>query len=62
MAEQYLRQKAGIDLRSAVGQVMQDIEEKGLDILLPYKSGNLALPRSFEVIAAINRMRTLRVK
>jgi predicted ABC-class ATPase len=62
MAEQYLRQKAGIDLRSAVGQVMHDIEEKGLDILLPYKSGNLALPRSFEVIAAINRMRTLRVK
>ena len=37
-------------------------EKEGLDILLPYKSGNLALPRIFEVVAAINRMRTLRIE
>jgi len=62
MAERYLQRKDGIDLRSAVGQVMMDINEKGLDSLLFYKSGNLALPRSFEVLAAINRMRSLKVR
>jgi len=33
------------------------IEEGGLDILSPYKSGDLALPRLHEVAAAINRIR-----
>ena len=37
--------------------VFRDIEEKGLDILSPYKEGELALPRIFEVAAAINRIR-----
>jgi hypothetical protein len=41
---------------------MREIEEKGLDILLPYKVGNLALPRLYEVAAVINRMRSLRIE
>jgi predicted ABC-class ATPase len=62
MSENYLRQKTGINVRSAVEQGIKDINQKGLDILRPYKCGNLALPRSFEVIAAINRMRSLKVQ
>ena len=38
-------------------RVFRDIKERGLDILSPYKEGELALPRIFEVAAAINRIR-----
>ncbi len=41
--------------------VYHDLSRHGLDILLPYRVGNLALPRRLEVAQAINRMRTLRV-
>jgi hypothetical protein len=41
---------------------MADVEEKGLDILAPFKKGDYARPRLFEVAAAINRMRTLKIK
>jgi len=61
MAEHYVAGNKGIDLRTAVERAMQDMGENGLDMLVPYKSGNLALPRRFEVLAAINRMRTLRI-
>lgn len=33
------------------------VSEKGLDELIPYKTGNLAMPRLFEVAATINRLR-----
>ncbi|MFZ1547644.1 MAG: ABC-ATPase domain-containing protein [Candidatus Nitrotoga sp.] len=36
---------------------LKEVEDKGLDILSPWKSGELALPRLHEVVAAINRMR-----
>lgn len=35
----------------------KEAEEKGLDILSPWKTGELALPRLHEVAAAINRIR-----
>jgi hypothetical protein len=41
---------------------MQEVEDKGLDILQPFKAGNLALPRIFEVAGAINRMRSLGIE
>jgi hypothetical protein len=41
---------------------MEDVQEKSFDILLPYKVGNLAMPRIFELAGAINRMRTLKIK
>ncbi len=42
-------------LRSALSEV----EEHGLDILLPWTAGNLAMPRLHELAAAVNRMRGL---
>ena len=44
-------------LVAGLQRVFADIEAKGLDILSPYKVGNLALPRLHEVAAAINRIR-----
>jgi predicted ABC-class ATPase len=51
-------------LSSIVEAVARDIEREGLDILSPFKGqvhGGYALPRKFELAAAINRMRTLSV-
>ena len=50
------------NLREGLEKVMCDVEEKGFDILLPYKVGNLALPRVYELAGAINRMRCLKVE
>ena len=50
------------NLREGLTKVMEDVQEKGFDILLPYKAGNLAMPRIFELAGAINRMRTLKIK
>jgi len=49
-------------LRKGLEDLMEEVEQKGLDCLSPLKMGNLALPRIFEVAAAINRMRTLKVR
>lgn len=50
------------NLKEGLTKVMEDIREKGFDILLPYKAGNLVMPRIFEVAGAVNRMRTLKIK
>ncbi len=52
----------GETLKVGLDRVMTDLEAAGLDTLSPRKMGNYALPRIFEVAAAINRIRTLRVK
>jgi predicted ABC-class ATPase len=52
----------GQNLREGLIKVMEDVYEKGFDILLPYKVGDLAMPRIYELAGAINRMRTLKVK
>ncbi|MBN1882322.1 MAG: ABC-ATPase domain-containing protein [Deltaproteobacteria bacterium] len=52
----------GLKLSEGVREVYRDMEERGLDDLTPYRTGNLAQPRIFEVAGAINRMRTLSVK
>jgi len=49
-------------LRKIVERVIQDIDNESLDILVPYLTGDLARFRSIELAAAINRMRTLKVK
>jgi predicted ABC-class ATPase len=51
----------GETLSDGIGAVCREVEKHGLDILLPYKVGNLAYPRLFEVGGAVNRMRTLKV-
>ena len=38
-------------------KVLMDINNKGLDVISPFKVGNLALPRLYEITAAINRIR-----
>ena len=50
------------DLRSGIDALYKDIEERGLDIAVPCRRGDLALPRKFELAGAINRMRTLKIK
>jgi len=51
----------GLPLREGLERCFQDLEEKGPDMLLPYRVGNLAKPRVYEVAGAVNRMRTLRI-
>ncbi len=50
-----------ITLAEALNKVYEDLSDKGLDVLTPYRAGNLAMPRKLEVIQAINRMRSLRI-
>jgi predicted ABC-class ATPase len=50
------------NLREGLEKVFRELEEKGLDDLLPYKAGNLAKPRLLETAAAINRLRSLKIK
>jgi predicted ABC-class ATPase len=51
-----------ISLAEGLKKAMDDLDQKGLDILSPFKRGDYAWPRIFEVAAAINRMRTLKMK
>ena len=59
-SEHYLEKSR--TMREGLTRVMEDVREKGFDILLPYQAGNLAMPRIYEVAGAINRMRTLKIK
>ncbi|QZY56379.1 ABC-ATPase domain-containing protein [Crassaminicella profunda] len=48
-----------------IEKLYAQIEKNGLEVISPYTGkhpGNLALPRKFELSAAINRLRTLKVK
>ncbi len=49
-------------LRELVELVERDFAEKGLDVLSRWSLGHYALPRKLEVAAALNRLRSLRVK
>lgn len=51
----------GLSLREGLLQLEDILESKGLDALSPFKTGNLARPRIFELAFAMNRMRTLKV-
>jgi predicted ABC-class ATPase len=51
-------QKIGDTMTDGLRQLVHDVEEKGLDIISPYKVGNLAMPRLHELAAAINRIRS----
>lgn len=56
-ATRYLAPDRG--MRQGIERMMQDLAELGLDEATRRRRGDLAEPRSFEVAAAINRMRTL---
>jgi predicted ABC-class ATPase len=49
-------------MKDILEQVMDDIERDGLDVLDRRKVGDLAGFRKFELAAALNRLRTLRVQ
>lgn len=57
----YSRRYAGHEysLREGLEQLFAELEQHGLDLLSSHKLGHYAMPRIFEVAAAINRMRTL---
>lgn len=49
-------------LKEGLEKTLAEIDEKGLDVLMPYPVGNLVKPRIFEIAGAINRLRSLQVK
>lgn len=52
----------GMTLRDGLFLLDKELDEKGLDILKPFRVGNLARPRIHEVASAINRLRTMKVE
>jgi predicted ABC-class ATPase len=54
--------KSGTSLQEGLARSLRDVHERGLDLLSPYRLGCYAMPRLFEVAAAINRMRSLQIK
>jgi len=51
-----------LTLRQLAERVVSDIRENGLDVLTPYITGENAGFRSLDLAAAINRMRSLKVR
>jgi len=49
-------------LRKVLEMTMADLSKKGLDILPPWLTGDLAFFRVFELAGAINRTRTLKIR
>ncbi len=61
-AQKYFRDRP---LCRALEMTFQDIERQGLDVISPFfeqHPGNYALPRLQEVAAAVNRLRSLKIK
>ncbi|MGB9700396.1 MAG: ABC-ATPase domain-containing protein [Thermodesulfobacteriota bacterium] len=48
-----------VALAHGLRQALKEVQEKGLDIISPFRRGDYALPRIYEIAAAINRMRSL---
>lgn len=49
-------------MREIIEAVLEDVARKGLDVLSPKPAGDFALFRGLELAAAINRLRTLKVR
>jgi hypothetical protein len=52
----------GRTIKQVVDRVIQDIDAQSLDVLSHYISGDVARFRGLELAAAINRLRTLKMK
>jgi predicted ABC-class ATPase len=50
------------NIYTGLKKALEQIEKEGFDIITPYKAGNLALPRIYELAGAINRMRSLNIQ
>lgn len=58
--ENYMR--GGMPLSNILDQLERDFDEKGLDVLAPKMMfGQFARPRRFELAAAVNRLRTVKM-
>ena len=59
----YGRQMAGSKtaMKEGISRVLDVVLDKGFEVLTGWPVGNLAMPRSFEVAAAMNRLRSLKV-
>jgi len=53
--QHYPEQSAG--LVAALKQALRQVDQQGLDQILPWKAGHLAMPRLYELAAAANRLR-----
>ncbi|WP_029688336.1 ABC-ATPase domain-containing protein [Thermoanaerobacter sp. A7A] len=63
IADKYVDEKSNI--KEILEKVYQDINKKGLDVVSHFYGkhpGNLALPRLYEIAAALNRLRSFTVK
>ncbi len=49
------------DLVAGLARLLQQIERTGLDCLTPHVMGTLAMPRLQELLATVNRLRSLRI-
>ncbi|KUK36522.1 MAG: ABC transport system ATP-binding protein [Thermacetogenium phaeum] len=52
-------------LSDAIRQIEEDLDKYGLDVISPFRegrAGDYALPRRYEIAAAINRLRSLEVR
>jgi len=50
-----------LSIKDALEKIEKEIDNYGLDILLPYRAGNLSRPRKQEVAFALNRLRSLKI-
>ncbi len=50
------------NLTEGLIKLMDDLEKEGFDLISTFRPADLAVPRLFEVAAAINRMRTLKIQ
>jgi hypothetical protein len=61
----YGKEKYGdqnLSLNEMLTKIMDEIEAEGLDILSEYPQADLAYFRRFELVAALNRLRTLKIQ
>ncbi len=54
--------ESNLTVSELIEKIDGDISERGLDILSPFVRGDYARPRRFEIGAAINRLRSLKVR
>ncbi len=54
--------ESNLTISELIEKIDGDISERGLDILSPFVRGDYARPRRFEIGAAINRLRSLKVR
>lgn len=50
------------DLVSALRHEIEQLEQRGFDLITPYPMGKLALPRLQELVGVVNRMRLLKLR